>query len=68
LINPYLIHFLIQNSDASTQSDNDEIVEFAKHIERILARKKVAVAIVGRIGRPQSELPNGNQNAVYVCK
>ena len=47
------------SSDVTPNFDTEEIVRFSKNIEKILAEKKVVVAIVGRIGRPQSELPPG---------
>jgi hypothetical protein len=51
----------IQNSDISPRFEPEVIVEFSKNIEKILAEMKAAVAIVGRIGRSQSELPAGIQ-------
>lgn len=50
-----------QSSDGAPNFEPQEIVQFAKHIEKILAERQVMVAIVGRIGRPQSELPPGIQ-------
>jgi len=50
-----------QNSDGAPQFKPEEIIQFSKRIEKLLADKKAAVAIVGRIGRPQSELPPGIQ-------
>jgi hypothetical protein len=49
------------SSDGAPNFEAEEIVRFSKNIERILAEKKVVVAIVGRIGRPQNELPPGIQ-------
>jgi hypothetical protein len=37
----------------------DQIVRFAKQVEKTLAAKGARVAIIGRIGRPASELPEG---------
>lgn len=51
----------IQNNGAAPNFEPEEIVRFSKNIEKILAEKQAAVAIVGRIGRPQSELPLGIQ-------
>ena len=51
----------IQNGDVPPQYKIEEIVSFSKNIEKILAKRKAAVAIVGRIGRSQSELPPGIQ-------
>lgn len=51
----------IQTSDGSPYFEPEEIVSFSKKIEKILAERQAAVAIVGRIGRPQSELPPGTQ-------
>lgn len=51
----------IQNSDEANSFEPEEIVQFSKKIEQILAKRKAAVAIVGRIGRSPSELPPGIQ-------
>ncbi|CAB1078605.1 hypothetical protein D1AOALGA4SA_6342 [Olavius algarvensis Delta 1 endosymbiont] len=51
----------VQNSEGAPSFKPEEIVQFSKRIEKLLADKKAAVAIVGRIGRPQSELPPGIQ-------
>ena len=51
----------IQNSDAAPKFEPEEIVRFSKKVEKILADRKVAVAIVGRIGRSPSDLPPGIQ-------
>jgi len=48
-----------QNGDAAPNFEPQEIVHFSKNIEKILAERQVLVAIVGRIGRPQNELPPG---------
>jgi len=37
----------------------EEIIKFAKKVERILAQKSARVAIIARIGRPRNELPEG---------
>ena len=37
----------------------EEIIHFAKKVEKALAEKGAYVAIVGRMGRPPSELPEG---------
>jgi len=52
------------SSNVSTSSDPirfkaEQIIGLAKKVERTLAAKGARVAIVGRIGRPQSELPEG---------
>ena len=49
----------VQYSYDAPNYTTEETVHFSKSIERILAERKVLVAIVGRIGRPQSELPEG---------
>ena len=51
----------IQNSTDTPNFTPEEIVHFSKNIEKILAERQAMVAIVGRIGRPQSELPDGIQ-------
>ncbi|CAB1060740.1 hypothetical protein D1BOALGB6SA_5507 [Olavius sp. associated proteobacterium Delta 1] len=48
-----------QYSNDAPNFTPEEIVHFSKTIEKILAERKAAVAIVGRIGRPQRELPKG---------
>lgn len=37
----------------------DQIVKFSKQVEKVLAQKGVRVAIIARVGRPPSELPEG---------
>jgi hypothetical protein len=37
----------------------EQIIGFAKQVERALAAKGARVAIIGRIGRPPSEMPEG---------
>jgi len=49
----------VQYSGSRANFESDEIIGFSKKIEKILAERAAAVAIVGRIGRPQSELPPG---------
>lgn len=51
----------IQNGAGAPNFEPEEVVRFSKKIEKILAERQAAVAIVGRIGRPQSELPAGIQ-------
>lgn len=37
----------------------EEIIKFAKKVERTLAKKGAKVAIIARVGRPRNELPEG---------
>ncbi len=52
-------------SSSSSQADEvahfkpDQIIAFAKKVERTLASKGARVAILARMGRPASELPEG---------
>lgn len=39
--------------------DPEQIIHFAKKVEKTLARKGIRVAILARMGRPASELPEG---------
>ena len=48
-----------QNSGELTPDAVAERVKFSKVVERYLAKRQVEVAIVGRQGRPRSELPQG---------
>ncbi|MDH5648025.1 MAG: DUF2145 domain-containing protein [Gammaproteobacteria bacterium] len=41
------------------QFDTAEITSFAKKVEKEIAKRGAKVAIVGRVGRPASELPKG---------
>ncbi len=48
-----------QNQAALQKFKVEEIVTFAKQVEKTLAEKRVSLAIVARQGRPDSELPPG---------
>lgn len=50
-----------QQADAKIDANYsvDEMVDFSKKVELSLAEKGARVAIVSRIGRPESELPKG---------
>ena len=48
-----------QNSSFTSRYSPEEIIAFAKTVEKTLAARKTMVAIVGRVGRPQSTLPEG---------
>ncbi len=45
--------------DAPPRFSADQIIKFSKKVEKILAAKGARVAIVSRMGRPLSELPEG---------
>jgi len=44
---------------ASPTFSPDKIIQLAKQVEKLLAGKGARVAIIGRIGRPASEMPDG---------
>ena len=48
-----------QNQAALQKFKAEEIIDFAKQVEKTLAEKRAVVAIVARQGRPDSELPPG---------
>ena len=50
-----------QQADAQVESkfSLEEMISFSKQVEKSLAQKGARVAIVSRIGRPASELPEG---------
>jgi len=47
------------SQDAPLQFSPEQVISFSKRFEKDLAAKGVRVAIVGRLGRPRSELPPG---------
>ena len=46
-------------ASGSVAASAEAVVRFAKQVERTLAREGAHVALVGRIGRPASEMPEG---------
>lgn len=51
--------FAGSSQDAPLQFSAEQVISFSKRFEKDLAAKGVRVAIVGRLGRPRSELPHG---------
>lgn len=51
--------FSSSSSDDVAHYQPEQIIGFAKKVERTLAEKGARVAILARMGRPQSELPDG---------
>lgn len=47
------------NQCSKRERDFDEIISFSKKVERVLGSTGARVAIIARIGRPVSELPEG---------
>lgn len=59
--NAYAVGFSSSSSQAGEETHfvPEQIIKFAKKVEKTLATKGARVAILARMGRPKSELPEG---------
>lgn len=64
LLFPYLAiaQGFSNQGDATENTDQytaEQLISFSKKVEKSLAERGARVAIVSRVGRPESELPEG---------